>query len=61
MPEKPEEMGKMSFLGTPFHIGEITAVTVCIKKPLVFTAGKDKTIRKWTYSVPASSLTLEYY
>ena len=32
-----------------FHVGEITGLDVCVRKPLIVTCGNDKTIRIWNY------------
>ncbi len=34
---------------TPFHVGPINGLDVCIRKPLVVTVGADKTVRVWNY------------
>jgi hypothetical protein len=33
----------------PFHSGPIVGMDVCIRKPLIATASKDKTIKIWNY------------
>jgi uncharacterized small protein (DUF1192 family) len=36
-------------VGIQFHNGPIVSMDVCIRKPLVATAGKDKCIKIWNY------------
>lgn len=36
-------------VGLQFHNGPIVSMDVCIRKPLVATAGKDKCIKIWNY------------
>eukprot|EP01062_Namystynia_karyoxenos_P016092 TRINITY_DN15868_c0_g1_i1.p1 TRINITY_DN15868_c0_g1~~TRINITY_DN15868_c0_g1_i1.p1 ORF type:complete len:1211 (+),score=554.97 TRINITY_DN15868_c0_g1_i1:104-3736(+) len=36
-------------LVAPFHGGAITGIDTCVRKPLVATCSKDKTIRIWNY------------
>jgi hypothetical protein len=47
--EKPKEYGKVAFLTEPFHSQPITAIATCLKRHIVVTASKDKTIRVWSY------------
>jgi len=37
------------YLVSSFHSNQITGLDVCIRKPLVVTCGKDKTVRIWNY------------
>jgi WD40 repeat protein len=57
--EKPKEYGKVSFLTVPFHSQTITAIATCLKRHIVVTASKDKTIRVWSYNSFSSLVTLE--
>ncbi len=57
--EKPREYGKVSFLTVPFHSQPITAIATCLKRPIVVTASKDKTIRVWSYHSSSSLIALE--
>eukprot|EP00002_Diphylleia_rotans_P028089 TRINITY_DN5662_c0_g1_i1.p1 TRINITY_DN5662_c0_g1~~TRINITY_DN5662_c0_g1_i1.p1 ORF type:complete len:989 (+),score=210.63 TRINITY_DN5662_c0_g1_i1:224-3190(+) len=34
---------------TDFHVGQITGLDVCIRKPFVVTCGTDKSVRIWNY------------
>jgi WD40 repeat protein len=36
-------------IGLQFHNGPIVSMDICIRKPLVATAGKDKCIKIWNY------------
>jgi len=36
-------------VGLHFHSGPIVAMDLCIRKPLIATASKDKTIKIWNY------------
>ena len=36
-------------VGLHFHSGPIVALDVCLRKPLIATASKDKTIKIWIY------------
>ncbi|KAI9141043.1 WD repeat domain 65-like protein [Paraphysoderma sedebokerense] len=40
---------KFEYLSQPFHHGQITGMDTCIRKPLIATAGTDKSIRIWNY------------
>jgi hypothetical protein len=41
-----EEMS-FEYLMAPFHCGEVAGVDTCLRRPLVATAGADRTIRLW--------------
>ena len=45
---KPEEI-KFDLLSQPFHSSKISGLDTCIRKPLVATCGKDKSVRIWNY------------
>jgi WD40 repeat protein len=49
--DKPDEMGKISYLTQPSQQGSITAIATCLKMQIVFTASSDKTIALWKYSI----------
>jgi WD40 repeat protein len=36
-------------VGLQFHNGPIVSMDICIRKPLVATAGRDKCIKIWNY------------
>lgn len=36
-------------MGLHFHAGSIVAMDLCLRKPLIATASKDKTIKIWNY------------
>jgi len=40
---------KFEYVHTPFHTKEITGLDVCIRKQLIVTCSRDKTIRIWNY------------
>lgn len=58
-PEKPEDMGKISFLTQPCQQGTILGIASSLKMQSVYTVSSDKTISKWEYSA-ANSLELSY-
>ena len=33
------------------HIGRINSISICIRKPILITAGKDETVRVWDYNL----------
>ena len=39
--EKTEDFGKISYLTIPFHRHKLTAVSVCMKQPILATAAND--------------------
>ena len=45
--DKPDEMGKISYLTQPSQQGSITAIATCLKMRLVYTASSDKTVACW--------------
>eukprot|EP00662_Eupelagonemidae_sp_cell21_P042623 gene42624-9223_t len=45
---KPDAMHAEALVA-PFHSGAITGVDTCVRKPLVATCSKDRTIRIWNY------------
>lgn len=47
---KADEMN-FDVLSTPNHVGAITGLDVCIRKPLIATCGLDKSVRLWNYQV----------
>ncbi|KAJ1478335.1 WD40-repeat-containing domain protein [Baffinella frigidus] len=44
-----EEQNHFQFLGSGFHAGAVTAISVCVRKPLVATCGADRSVRIWNY------------
>ena len=44
-----EEQNHFQFLGSGFHAGAITSISVCVRKPLVATCGTDRSVRIWNY------------
>jgi len=55
--DKPEEIGRISFVVNPFHKQKITAIATCMKQPLLITAS-DCTLFMWHYNGPASTMVL---
>lgn len=45
---KADEMN-FDVLGTPNHVGAITGLDVCVRKPLIATCGLDKSVRLWNF------------
>eukprot|EP01065_Artemidia_motanka_P053300 TRINITY_DN985_c0_g1_i1.p1 TRINITY_DN985_c0_g1~~TRINITY_DN985_c0_g1_i1.p1 ORF type:complete len:1217 (+),score=514.48 TRINITY_DN985_c0_g1_i1:99-3749(+) len=43
------EMMQPEALVAPFHNGAITGIDTCVRKPLIATCSKDRTIRIWNY------------
>ena len=41
---------KFDYVLAPFHRSEITGLDVCIRKELIATCSKDKTVNIWNYS-----------
>ncbi len=41
---------KFDFVMGPFHRSEITGLDVCIRKELIATCSKDKSVRIWNYA-----------
>ena len=48
--EKREELGKVSYLTSPFHSNSITGLATCLKRQIIVSSSLDKTIRVWSYS-----------
>jgi len=49
-PDDNEEKSKFEYVICNFHSAPITGMDVCIRKQLVVTCSKDKTIRIWNYA-----------
>jgi len=45
-----DEPSRFDHLIYPFHTGSVTCVDVCLRKQLIATAGKDKTVKIWNYA-----------
>lgn len=45
---KPDEMNFEPFT-QPFHAGQVTGLDTCVRKPLIATCGKDRSVRIWNY------------
>jgi WD40 repeat protein len=45
-----EQMPKFEFVHCNFHTSEITGLDVCIRKQLVVTCSKDRTVKIWNYA-----------
>jgi len=43
-------VNKFEYLHCPFHQQEITGMDVCIRKQLIVTCSKDKSIKIWNYA-----------
>ena len=41
---------KFRYVVSPFHKDEITGLDVCVRKDLIVTCSKDKTVRIWNYN-----------
>jgi WD40 repeat protein len=48
--DKPEDSGRISYFIEPFHTRKITAIAICLKKPLIVTAGADCTMRLYNHT-----------
>lgn len=46
---KHDNKQPLEAVGLQFHNGAIVSMDVCIRKPLIATAGKDKCIKIWNY------------
>jgi len=57
--DKQEDSGKISYFIEPFHTRKITAISICLKKPLLVTAGVDNTLRLYNHS-SGNQLKLQY-
>jgi WD40 repeat protein len=59
--DKPEDSGKISYFMEPFHTRKITAIAICLKKPLIVTAGAsgDNTLRLYSHN-GGNNLKLNY-
>lgn len=57
--DKPEDSGKVSYFIEPYHTRKITALAICLKKPLVVTAGVDNTLRLYNHN-GGNQLKLQY-
>jgi len=44
----PADM-RFELVGGSFHVGAITGLDVCVRKPLLVTCGVDKSLRLWNY------------
>jgi len=51
---------KFDYLQEPFHKGEITGLDVCIRKQLIVTGSKDKTVSIWNYETRKRELTHQF-
>jgi WD40 repeat protein len=51
MEKSPDDLEEPKFeqISTHSHESEITAMDICVRKPLIVTCGKDKYIRIWNY------------
>jgi cilia- and flagella-associated protein 57 len=56
--EKPDDIGKFSYLISPFHSEAITGIQTCLKRQILLTAGKDRTLRVWNYYSTSASNTI---
>jgi WD40 repeat protein len=54
--EKPDEIGKFSFLICPFHSGEVTGIQTCLKRQMIVTSGLDRSLRVWSYNTSNSNV-----
>ena len=48
--ERREELGRVSYLITPFHSNHVTGITTSLRQRIFATSSLDKTIRVWQYS-----------
>ena len=46
---KPEDL-KFDYVLGPFHRAEITGIDVCVRKELIATSSRDKTVSIWNYN-----------
>lgn len=47
--EEADPTPKVEFVHCGFHTAEVTGLDVCIRKKLIVTCSKDKTVRIWNY------------
>ena len=57
--EKPKEIGQVSFLTLPDHSETISGIATGLKRSIVVTSSKDKTLRVWEYSSSLNIVNLQ--
>lgn len=54
--EKIDEIGKFSFLISPFHSQAISGIQTCLKRQIIVTSGIDRSLRVWSYNNTSSNI-----
>jgi len=54
------EEPKFEMISSQAHEGEITAMDICIRKPLIVTCGSDRYIRIWNYQEKCQELSKNF-
>ena len=55
--ERKEVKADFSYVMGPFHRDEITGLDVCIRKELIATCSKDKSVSIWNYATRSHELS----
>lgn len=54
--ERPDQIGRFSFLISPFHSQQITGIQTCLKRQILVTTSLDKSLRVWQYSTSNTNI-----
>ena len=58
--ERKEVPAQFNYVMGPFHKDEITGLDVCIRKELIATCSKDKTVSIWNYATRSHEVSNQY-